>query len=875
MPEQEQDEQQRRQQSDRGQMLLLVLIFYLTFFSESDAPALISTPYLTASESLGRQRAAHGILNSTNWGDFSPHAHKEGAPPWQEPKYLNLTGFRESDGLAWEDLDYFKDRCRQWSKHAYPPQEGGDEWAHGSAKRTWQNATGTVQGKWIRRQGSAAKYRDNFNLTAVAPGVNWMGDDVDWGWNVTGSHGTVVLRLEEDDTPDSWYRETPKDEKESHTAGVAREISAVATFQDEETSAASFVMQLYGVHWPLQGSMILTTTSEKFAGIFGLPHLTPHAKFFETSQRLLNHTVDETLRERERSRLPDISNPWNPVIEGDFGGTLPRCEYILYLQLHALDHHYIHDKGFMDSSHSIIDDLERELRYPTGARNTKLPELQMSLVAWSPDCSYYLESKGPPLFPFADGQHLVGVKEEVLLTRVNYSLLVFAFVYAVQVILLKGQIKESPTPSTLNRLSFWSMSMMLLADGLVFSASSAWSVSASDGFHSALLLTFVSFMSSAIGAGLLASIRSSEPERRARDAPPATNTGTTNTTTTAPAPPPAPAAPQTSGTLPPPVTAGPPRAPSPPIIVPSDQDIDAEIAENVAAGAGAVPGLGTTTTAPATTTTPTNRPQTAQFAPVIFYFFLLILAIMVLTILSLSWPPRARSIYINTISFLYFSLWLPQIWRNARRNSRRSFSWNFLTGQSLCRLAPFAYFYLYDKNFLFVSTDYTTFSILVAWVWAQLLTLILQNFWEPRLGIPFPRGWMPEVWDYHRILRQDDIESGVVVGLEFLESASSSSSSTAEGHGHDHRGQLRERAKELRQRGMTLRNVDCAICREEMLVPVVMTGKPDPSWSMADMLERKSYMITPCRHMFHTKCLEQWFRKRLVCPICREDLQPL
>ncbi|KAK4199918.1 hypothetical protein QBC40DRAFT_281058 [Triangularia verruculosa] len=873
MPEQDQNEQQRRQQSDRGQMLLLVLIFYLTFFSESDAPALISAPYLSASERLGRQRAAHGILNSTNWDGFSPHEHKEGAPPWEVPKYLNLTGFRESDGLAWDDLNYFKDRCRQWSKHAYPPpQEGSDEWNHGAVKRTWQNATGTVQGKWIRRQGSAVRRKGNYNLTAIAPGVNWMEGDVDWGWNVTGSHGSVVLRFEEDDTDDSVYREATKEAKEQHTAGVAREISAVATFQDEDTSAASFVMQLYGVHWPLQGSIILTTTSEKFAGIFGLPHFTPHAKFFETSQRLLNRTVDKTLRGRERSRLPDTSNPWNSVIEGDFGGHLPRCEYIMYLQLHALDHHYTDVKGFMDPAHSLIDDLERELRFPSGARNTKTPELQMSLVAWSPDCSYYLESKGPPLFPPADGQHLVGVKEEVLLSRVNYSLLVFTFVYAVQVMLLKGQIKESPTPSTLNRLSFWSMSMMLLADGMVFSASSAWSVNSSDGFHSALLLTFVSFMSSAMGAGLLASIRGSEPERRARDTPATTTTNSTNTTAATPTPPPPPPVPQSSDSLPPPVTAEPPRASSPPIIIPSDQDIDAEIAQNVAAGASAIPGLGPTTNTTATATA-NNRPRTAQFAPVVFYFFLIILAIMVLTVLSLSWPPGARAIYINTISLLYFSLWLPQIWRNARRNSRRSFSWNFLVGQSLCRLAPFAYFYLYDNNFLFVPSDWITLACLVGWVWAQLLVMIMQNFWEPRLGIPFPRGWMPEVWDYHRILRQDDIESGVVIGLE-LDSFSSSSSAVADGAEQHHKG-LRERAKELKQRGMTLRNVDCAICREEMLVPVVMTGKPDPSWSMADMLERKSYMITPCRHMFHTKCLEQWFRKRLVCPICREDLQPL
>ena len=37
--------------------------------------------------------------------------------------------------------------------------------------------------------------------------------------------------------------------------------------------------------------MLLTTTSEKFAGIFGLPHLAPGADFFRSGQALLGLTA--------------------------------------------------------------------------------------------------------------------------------------------------------------------------------------------------------------------------------------------------------------------------------------------------------------------------------------------------------------------------------------------------------------------------------------------------------------------------------------------------------------------------------------------------------------------------------------------------------
>jgi len=37
----------------------------------------------------------------------------------------------------------------------------------------------------------------------------------------------------------------------------------------------------------------------------------------------------------------------------------------------------------------------------------------------------------------------------------------------------------------------------------------------------------------------------------------------------------------------------------------------------------------------------------------------------------------------------------------------------------------------------------------------------------------------------------------------------------------------------------------------------------------------KDYMITPCNHIFHTKCLEPWIEKKLECPFCRRPLPSL
>ena len=37
-------------------------------------------------------------------------------------------------------------------------------------------------------------------------------------------------------------------------------------------------------------------------------------------------------------------------------------------------------------------------------------------------------------------------------------------------------------------------------------------------------------------------------------------------------------------------------------------------------------------------------------------------------------------------------------------------------------------------------------------------------------------------------------------------------------------------------------------------------------------INRKPYMMTPCKHFFHTACLESWFKQKKECPSCRQDL---
>jgi transmembrane E3 ubiquitin-protein ligase len=862
-------------------LAIILIIFWLTTSSGDGQAGYFATPFLTQ-ERLARQRHSHSVLNSTTWGDFNPR--QQGDPPngTEHTRYINITGFRQGDGLAWEDLGLFRQRCLEtsrstsplWSK---PIAEGGgpvletgqDEGSPASPKSawdmlsspTWLNATGLVRGSWTRREASSPRTWSDYNFTAMTPGISWSGTHGEWNRNVTGSEGTMQLRIEDKKRHMEYEEDIGDEHHRLSTGGSVREVAAGLIIEDSahDGSGSQYEMRLHGVHWPAQGNMLLTTTSEKFAGIFGLPHLTPDESFFESSKQLLNQTIHEVLSKKEKSAFTDQSNPWTSSATGmeESWNPSPHCEWVVYLQVHPLTGNDLQrsEKDIGD----VVREIENELRYPTGAPLPRVPDMRLSAVLYSPDCAYFLESKGPPHFPEAQGNHLVGFKEEVWISNLNFYLLVMAAIVFGQVHLLKSQMRESYTPSTMGRVSFWTIAIMVLVDGMMFTVAAALSLD-SPFFLRALVLTFALFMSMMIGGSFLGEIyKIQESEWRPRQ-----RESTPNNTT--PRPPSTPAAPQDS--LPLPVTASTAAAANPPIIIPFDQDIDAEIAENTAAGAAAAP-------APGTTGTGAQQSRVTQFSSIIGRLFLAGSCISFLSLAATSWWRPLRSFYVNTMVFAYMSLWVPQIIRNMYRNSGRAFSWRFVIGQSVLRILPVAYFYLRKRNVIFAETDWKAFLIVAGWLWSQLWVLAFQGVLGPRFGMP--KGWMPEAWDYHLILREDNLEAGgLPIGL--VPSTSTPGSPTLERVRSLSLSSVEGREKSTTAvKGMRIRAIECAICQEVLEVPVVKAGHDvEPAGGgVAGVLERRKYMVTPCRHIFHSTCLEGWLRFRLQCPNCREDLPPL
>ncbi|KAF6836266.1 ring finger ubiquitin ligase [Colletotrichum plurivorum] len=827
--------------------LAVVGVLWILFAPGNGGASLFSASDL-ATQRLQRQHAALDLLNASAWGDFAP---RKNGTTWLPPS-LNMTGFRPEDGFAWDDLERFRERCLEWSRNAIPPVGGVDLWDIGEGEAVWQNATGDVKGSWVRRDASVKRGWASYNLSAITPSLHWSGAETDWARNITGEEGKILLNLIDTGrhTKEFDYPRATEDGVPS-SGGRIRSAKASLNIEDDKGTGSSWEMRLHGVQWPRQGTILLTTTSEKFDGIFGLPHLTHGPDFFQSSQRLLNETLAEVLRRKEKEAFNDGVMPWtsDPTNPPDTLSPSPHCEYIMYAQVHPPDRTQLNMKGFHPSREGmskIISDIEKELRFPAGAPIRGVPELKLSAIVWSPDCAFFLETKGPPDFPAVDGQHLQGMKTEIIYYKIRIWVLAFAGIIIAQALLLKHQMKESATPSTMGRISYSTISMMVMVDGGIFAGASMWALDATITYLESLSLLFAAFLSMSLGGFFLAEIHKvQEPENRRRQERESSNNDASRT---------APAPIVEADSLPRPVTAGPRRrAPSPPVIIPSDQNFDAEL-NHVASGAAAVPTPGTTTT----TTTRTGPEVT--FQAVIFRFAMIVSVLLLVSIASTSWYPRVRNLFVNTVSMVYFSFWVPQIHRNIVRNCRRALTWRFVVGQSVLRLLPFAYFYAYEGNFLFAETDVRALLGFCVWLWVQLWVLAFQYVLGPRFGIP--KSWTPDAWDYHPVLREDGVEAGgLPIGL-----LSEPGSPPLD----------RARTSDERKAGSNLRAIDCAICREVLEVPVMRAGEEDPTaGGVAGVFARRSYMVTPCRHIFHSACLEGWMRFRLQCPICREELPPL
>lgn len=217
-----------------------------------------------------------------------------------------------------------------------------------------------------------------------------------------------------------------------------------------------------------------------------------------------------------------------------------------------------------------------------------------------------------------------------------------------------------------------------------------------------------------------------------------------------------------------------------------------------------------------------------------------------------TWRKSYRKAFEYAAYLLLNSYWFPQFIRNTIKNRRRAFLWLFICGSSILRMIPLFYLCMCRHNSFRHGYDSVLFGVLASWLAIQLLLLYIQTVLGARFWIN--ERWLPKAYDYHPALSLSDLENGfasdILAGIKshtITEAEPSSNSS-----------------------GYIMCPVDCAICMSEVIVPVA------PSDQKKDKkMANTQYMVTPCHHIFHTECLEDWMKYKLQCPVCRNSLPPV
>jgi hypothetical protein len=478
----------------RGALVPLLILLYIFLPREIGSP-----PQAIVVDNVpSQEQLTLAVVGNSTWdSQFGGLGHG-----------LNITGLEPERGFAWGSLSIVKERAREQLEYAlgdYGLQAlAGEKEPTDRTTPLYNDVTGYLNGKWRRSKLQESIPPPHLNLSEYAP-LNPLGQPglpTRFDRNVTGSTGDASIGFVETlpiDVPDA-----------KNTTRMSIELKIT----DDDTYD-SWTAILHGVYFEDIGQAVLTTTSDKLKGIFMLPHLALSSRKFEESKALLNASISRTIQRQVDGQISS-RNPWSSHFDSsmDTRFLTPDCDLVVYLQ-------QLTPVGSIEYSPSSMTFLESELQSPTGAFVPSAPDVRFSMLAFSPDCGYVLESSGPPDNFAQDGNHLSGPKMEVQYQHSRQHLLVYTLLLSLQLILLMRQMREANTPSTRSRISFYTITMLSFDDWLVTTMFVVVSAIHSGIWFNLVATAFLGFMSVVFFGmrflSLLWDVQAPERERRVRE----------------------------------------------------------------------------------------------------------------------------------------------------------------------------------------------------------------------------------------------------------------------------------------------------------------------------------------------------------------------
>ncbi|TKY85347.1 hypothetical protein EX895_005509 [Sporisorium graminicola] len=653
---------------------------------------------------------------------------------------------------------------------------------------------------------------------------------------------------------------------------------------NSKSSVDSVDFTLEGLHFIPTGSLFLHAVAKE-------AHETPDVR---TSLASIPHdnnqTANATISAIDKVFQLRIDTLQSIIASGSYDNGESSTDTPVALKHNCSLHIYaqLHSAGLHAHLQPQIDALEYEMQKSTGISTIAPPPLKLSLRAYSPECQLLLTS-----------EELRGLLETSLRKKaVHYAIFYFVVLF-VQTWLLVQQMDVTTTPSGLAKVSdkTWLAQSILDAYGCLIHLSVAVVFES----ETTLPLIACAFMSGmcflAFGYRYTITIY-----RTQMDAAP--------TTAAAPAPLPAPARPQTDvqGVTETPAAAATDHAPA--TAARPSNFVASTIASITAADAA---------TASAEEIQARRRGATILFVGVFLFmvgFFPLVTVTLMLPIL--------------------YSFWIPQIYRNVQRGTRKAILKRCVVGTTLTRLFIPLYLLACPENVM-LSEPSVWGWVLAGYLTAQAAVLVSQDLFGPHWFLK--QEWVPAAavkgWEYHPPLPSDDEEvaergaeeyGDCAICLTAIENRTKQSvrrrkrndrssfkgsswfdlSSYKNGYDriaddaedfevdpnegqddashtsvqlyppekarHSSRTDWHRQRHPRKSGGGISRRLRSLLARS---IRTLLRWKQGLSTTSTLRRRRTDVMLAPCQHAFHTECLERWLEIKNECPSCRRALPPI
>ncbi|KAH3684086.1 hypothetical protein WICPIJ_004942 [Wickerhamomyces pijperi] len=408
-----------------------------------------------------------------------------------------------------------------------------------------------------------------------------------------------------------------------------------------------------GFYFVESGNIVTATNSAKFFSLYGgLQHLTLNERNFLNSKNLTIEFMRSILfDEKQEDRISEAEADFS-YLTSVFDKSQNHCEYVTYFHIDAVQ-----------LTKDQIKEIDEELKNPIGRPIdfSKIPKINMKGLMYSPDCAIEIE------FPGAEG-----VKSEIENFRLNKVVIAGIALLFAQIFLLLKQMGHSNTPSTISRISYYTIWLMSLVDG-----SLAMLYLIGSAIYNKLYLPFIV---SAFLAFILASIfeirfliNISMVQYNER-----------------------------TMTL---LSAFQGRA----MDDPEQQNIIQQ-------------------------PPPEDESQISSAVYTRFFFTLIVFTFVLLN--SLMWPKDLRATFERVALLFLNSYWLPQVYRNVVKGSNNSFQWWFILGTTIVRLIPVFYVFVFKSNVFDHHQDVGLFKLITFWLAVQIGLLGLQSWFGARFFLP-------------------------------------------------------------------------------------------------------------------------------------------